>query len=81
MALGEHLRADQNIGLAVVHALERGIKRTLAARAVAVDALDACLRKQTRECRLDAFRARAMPCRLALAQAGQVAGIGVSAPQ
>ena len=59
VALGEQLRADQDVGLAARDALQRARELAAAARAVAVDAHDARLREARGERFLDALRAAA----------------------
>ena len=57
VALGEHLRADEDVDLAGVNALAHRGERALALRAVAVDAHDARCRKSRRERVLEPLRA------------------------
>src|SRR6185369_17093665 len=55
--LGEHLRADENVDLARVHAVAHARECAFAPRAVAVDALDARVRKTGDERALEPLRA------------------------
>ena len=57
MALGEHLRADQDARLAAVHPVEHGLNRASARGAIPVQPRQRCVGKQARQGLLDAFGA------------------------
>ena len=57
VALGDHLRADQDVDLARVDGAERRLERAFPARAVGVDARDPRFGKQRRELLLEALGA------------------------
>ena len=59
VALGDHLRADQDVDVAAVHRVERFLCAALPARGIGVDAQDARLREQRLQAFLDALRAAA----------------------
>jgi len=81
VTLGEHLRADQDIDLARVDALAHVGKGALAPRAVAIDALDARLRKALGERSLEPLRAVADGNEVHVAAVGTAARepVGVTA--
>src|SRR6185503_14283551 len=57
VALGEQLRADQDVSFPAPDGFQRARELLPASRAVAVDADDACVRKARSERLLDALRA------------------------
>ena len=59
MALGDHLRADQDVDLAGVHRAELGLERALPARAVGVDPGDPRPGQQRRDLLLEPLGAAA----------------------
>ena len=76
VALGHHLRADQDVDLSRVDRAERRLERALAARAVGVDPGDARVGKQAASCSSSRSVPRPTGAMSRLPQSGQRRGTG-----
>ena len=81
VALGQHLRADQQADVARVHALQRLLERAAASHGITVDAGERHFREQRRQRFLDALRALPDGFHLGAAVRADRAGIARCVPQ
>ena len=81
MALGEHLRADQDARLAAVHPLEHGLHRRRAAGRVAIEPRERRVGEQPRQRFLDPLGSLADRVEAAAGSLRRSTGTGASAPQ
>ena len=74
VALGHHLRADQDIHFAAVHAVERFLRAALLARGIGIDAQNPRLGKQLLQALFQALRAASQRLQVDVAARGAMAG-------